>query len=163
MKSNVLFFLILSICFLGNIGCGDQWTENMRDKHIIPYVPVSTVIDMNMADYLCLKTSGESVLIKTSNIGKSLGYSNHGIIVINVGSDNYKCWDATCTNCTDLKSSFNTKDIKGNIAVCPTCKSEFLLLYGQLIGGGENANNHKVYPLKEYPISKVGNKLTVNY
>lgn len=46
MKSKIIFFSIITISLVINMGCGDKFTENLRDKHIIPYVSAESHWDM---------------------------------------------------------------------------------------------------------------------
>jgi len=48
--------------------------------------------------------------------------------------------------------------LDGELAVCPVCHTQFSLRYGTPFN-----LTYEIYPLKGYPISKVGNKLIVNY
>ena len=48
MKSKIVFFLLVSITLGINIGCGDKFNEKLRDKHLIPYVPVYTQINLGI-------------------------------------------------------------------------------------------------------------------
>lgn len=158
MKSKIVFFFVVTILWITNLSC----SEKLTDKHIIPDVPVYTQID--------LAIGGESnnwikqpKYFSTSSTGKALGYNGHGIIIYTDDNIAYKCYDATCTNCTDLTSYFKQKDLDGLIAKCPVCSTEFLLIYGYTSNSGESSSDKKIYPLKEYPIVKSGNKLIVSY
>ncbi|MEG1948837.1 MAG: hypothetical protein RR137_00520, partial [Odoribacter sp.] len=136
---------------------GDKFTENLRDKHIIPYVSVYMEIDTKLGGESNLETPGRPLYMNVSHpSGKPLGYDGHGIIVIRLNDTEYKCWDATCTNCSDLTSCFIQKDLEGEIAICPVCQANFSLRYGSPFNLTE-----KVYPLKEYGITKSGNKLII--
>ena len=55
-------------------------------------------------------------------------------------------------------SHFTKEDLDGELAVCPVCHTQFSLRYGTPFN-----LTYEIYPLKGYPISKVGNKLIVNY
>lgn len=157
MKSKIVFFLIVTAIWGTNISCGDKFGKNLLDKHIIPDVPVYTRIDLAIGGE-SNNWIGQPKYFSVSSIGKSLGYQGHGIIIFTSSNTDYKCYDATCTNCSDLSSYFQQQDLNGSIAKCPVCGTEFLLDYGTPDG-----NNNKIYPLKEYPIVKSGNSLTVSY
>ncbi len=137
MKSKIVFFLLVSITLGINIGCGDKFNEKLRDKHLIPQ-PI--------------------YLTSSQPDAKSLGYNGQGIVVIRLNDTEYACWDATCTNCQELTSHFTKEDLDGELAVCPVCHTQFSLRYGTPFN-----LTYEIYPLKGYPISKVGNKLIVNY
>lgn len=156
MKSKIIFFSVLAFHLGINVSCSHKFAENIRDKHIIPDVPVYTQIDLSLG--------GESTnwidqprYFSTSSSGTALGYQGHGIIIYTNNNTEYKCFDATCTNCTDLTSAFGQKDLQGSFVRCPVCGLRFLLLYGY----PEDAEKN-IYPLKEYPVVKTGNKLIVS-
>lgn len=157
MKSKIVLFLIVATILGVNVGCGHEFAENMRDKHIIPDVPVYTQIDLAIGGE-SNNWIGSPRYFSSSSTGTSLGYNGHGIIIYTDNNTDYKCYDATCTNCADLTSFFRQEDLQGGFAQCPVCGLRFLLIYGT----PENSPQ-KIYPLKEYPIVKSGNKLIVSY
>lgn len=164
MRSKILFFSFLLLFFSGIIGCSDKFTENQRDKHIVPFVPIRTEVPLWMAEFQVLKNPYNAVYIRNSYPGGLLlGYKNHGIIIYSTGDSGYKCWDATCTKCTDLESGFTATDIKGQNVVCPKCGTEFYLLYGMPFNKPGETSGEKIYPLKEYPVTISGNTLIINY
>lgn len=156
MKSKIVFFSIVAIVLSTNIGCSEKFAENLRDKHIIPNIPVYTQIDLSIGGESD-NWANQPKHISLSSDGKTLGYSGHGIIIFTSDNLEYKCYDATCTNCTDLTSFFSQKDLNGWIARCPVCDTEFLLHYGT-----STDKEKEIYPLKEYPIMRSGNKLIIN-
>ena len=139
----------------GIMGC----QEKLRDKHIIPFVPVNTTIKLNLGgeNELMWKNNPKYFSISTPN-ADPIGYNGHGIVIFTEDAREFHCFDATCTNCPYLDSHFTQKDLKVNIATCPKCGTEFSLLYGQPFG-----NSSKIYPLKEYPIQRNGDLLIVSY
>lgn len=159
MKSKIIIFSLVILFFTGIIGCGDKMSEAMKDKHIIPYVSVYTNIQWKLGGENELTWKNNPKYFSTSTPdGKALGYKKHGIIIYTEDGAEFHCFDATCTNCPDLESYFTQKDLKGSIAVCPKCGTNFSLLFGQPFG-----NNTKIYPLKEYPIQKTDKSLIVRY
>ena len=159
MKSKIILFSVVTTILLTNLGCGKKFAEKIRDKHIIPYVPIYTQIDLNLGGESNLQTPLQPLYISLSRPeGKPLGYNGNGIIVIRLNDTEYACWDATCTNCTDLTSHFTQQDLDKETATCPVCNTEFLLNYGT-----PSDRSKKIYPLRGYPVTKVGNKLIVKY
>lgn len=159
MKSKIVIFSIITIFCLTNINCSEKLTDKLRDKHIIPYVPVYTRIDLGIGGESNLQTPGQPILLTVSQPdGEALGYNGHGIIVIRLNDTDFACWDATCTNCQDLTSHFSKQDLKNEIAICPVCKTQFSLRMGTSFNSSQ-----EIYPLKSYPIAKSGNKLIVSY
>ena len=99
MKSKIVFFLLVSITLGINIGCGDKFNEKLRDKHLIPYVPVYTQINLGIGGESNLQVPGQPIYLTSSQPdAKSLGYNGQGIVVICLNDTEYACWDATCTN-----------------------------------------------------------------
>lgn len=158
MRSKIVFFfMIITFTFI-NVSCGDKFTDKLRDKHIIPYVPVYTVIDLGIGGE-GNNWAFEPKFYTVSSEGKPLGYGGHGIIIYTTDNEDYKCYDATCTNCPDLNSYFTIADYVEDALQCPVCGTRFMLsLYGYPIG-----NDKDIYSLKEYPITKSGNKLRISY
>ncbi len=62
MKSKIVFFLLVSITLGINIGCGDKFNEKLRDKHLIPYVPVYTQINLGIGGESNLQVPGQPYL-----------------------------------------------------------------------------------------------------
>lgn len=159
MKTKVVIFLGMYFWMLINCRCSEKMSEKWMDKHIIPYTPIYTQIDLRIGGESHLQIPGQPVYLNTSQPdGIPLGYDGHGIIVIRLNDTEFACWDATCTNCSELTSYMTTKDLCGEIAVCPVCGKEFSLRYGVAFNATE-----EIYPLKSYPILKQGNKLIVSY
>lgn len=136
-----------------NIGCNNKAVENSSDNHIIPYVPVYTEIRLNIGGEGSDWTN-QPKYIPVASDGKRLGYEGHGIILFTSDNAEYKCYDATCTNCLN---HFEQKDLQTWIAKCPVCSTEFLLHYGYPAD-----KELQIYPLKEYSVQKRGNKLIVS-
>jgi len=83
MKSKIVFFLLVSITLGINIGCGDKFNEKLRDKHLIPYVPVYTQINLGIGGESNLQVPGQPIYLTSSQPdAKSLGYNGQGIVVI---------------------------------------------------------------------------------
>lgn len=149
------------ILFLGgvNFGCGEKLSEKLADRHIIPYTPVYTEIDLRIGGESNLQVPGQPVYLDVSRPdGNPLGYNGQGIIVIRLNDTEYVCWDATCTNCRELTSFMRAKDLEGELGTCPVCHTEFSLRYGVAFNP-----ETEIYPLKAYPVLVRGNKLIVSY
>lgn len=159
MKSKLLFFFLLCLTLLLNNGCEKKNVEKLEDRHIIPYVPIYTVIDLGVGGESQLEIPGQPLYQNISRpYGMPLGYNENGIIIIRLSDTEYACWDATCTNCQDLHSHFTQDQLDGEIAECPVCNTQFSLRYGTPFNA-----NEKIYPLKSYPIHITTNKLIVSY
>lgn len=159
MKSKIIIFSLFILSFVGILGCGDKVAEKLGEKHIIPYVPVYTRILWNFGGEDELSWLHAPKYFPTSTPdGKPLGYNGHGIIIYTENGNDFYCYDATCTSCTDLTSHFEQKNLKESIAKCPVCGVEFSLILGQPFNAAS-----KIYPLKNYPVVKNGKYLTVSY
>lgn len=160
MKSKILIFLLFSAYWSIIISC----TDKLHDEHVIPYTPIDTRIELWMPDFQDLKIQNYPVYVRYSTPkGEPLGYRGNGIIVLKTGSQEYKCYDATCTNCPDADSHIEIK--KGDpVAFCPTCHTEFFLPYGSPLDNENNeSENLKIYPLREYPVIISNNTLIIRY
>ncbi len=143
---------------LGLFGCSDKFAANLTDKHVIPDVPLYTQIDLGIGGESHLQVPGQPLYLTLSRpAGEPLGYNGHGIVVIRLNDTEFACWDATCTYCEDLASHFGQKDLDGEIAVCPVCRTEFSLRYGSAFN-----SETKIYPLKSYSITQSGNRLIIS-
>jgi nitrite reductase/ring-hydroxylating ferredoxin subunit len=136
------FFILLTIGSL-LISC----EKNKND--VIPYVPVSFVMDIS-GDILFteLNAIGNSVIVtsKTNNWGSwAAGYDYNGIIVYRATLDQFYAYDRTCPH----DYAINNKSIKVNIdfiqALCPSCST-----YYSLPAGGVPITGPGKYPLKNY-------------
>lgn len=159
MKSKVIFFFILSTLFFV-MGCEDKY----KNSHVIPYTPIDTRVNLWMADFEDLKLPGQPVYIRYSTPGgKPLGYNDNGIIVIKTDEENYKCYDATCTNC--IEADTHIEITKGDqVGKCPNCQTEFFLPYGiPLDKTDEEDHSVQISPLKEYPVVVTNNTLIIRY
>lgn len=125
--------------------------------HIIPDIPVNTRIDIGIGGESD-NWIGQPKYFSTSSTGKPLGYNGHGIIISTSSNTEYQCYDATCTACLDLTSSFKQEDLNGDIAKCSVCETEFLLSLSYPIN-----TEIEISPLKPYPITRAGDVLIVSY
>ena len=115
-----------------------------KDKNkIIPYVPVSFMIDLNIVNDLMVP--GNSVFFP------GMGYA--GVIVYCEFQGSYFAYDAACTN--EISHGCALKN-EGILATCPCCKSQFLLISGAYPSKGPAA-----FPLQSYHVSILGSKLHV--
>jgi len=105
---------------------------------IIPYVPVSFVIDLNIVNDLMVP--GNSVYFH------GVGFA--GIIVYCEFQGSYYAYDAACTH--EISQGCILKN-EGILATCPCCKSQFLL-----ISGAYPAKGPAAFPLQSYHVSMLG-------
>ena len=116
--------------------------KNDKNK-IIPYVPVSFTIDLNIWNDLTIP--GNSVLFP------GVGYG--GILVYCEFQGSYFVYDAACTH--EVSQGCILKN-EGILATCPCCDSQFLLISGAYPSSGP-----ATYPLQPYHVSVSGSKLHI--
>jgi Rieske Fe-S protein len=116
--------------------------DDSKNK-IIPYVPVSFTIDLNIINDLTVP--GNSVFFEGVGFG--------GVIVYCEFQGSYYAYDAACTH--EISQTCVLKN-EGILATCPCCKSQFLLM-----GGAYPSKGPASFPLQSYHISNAGSKLHV--
>jgi hypothetical protein len=115
-----------------------------EDKNkIIPYVPVSFTIDLNIWNELTVP--GNSVLFP------GVGYA--GVIVYCEFQGSYFAFDAACTNEISRTCVLKTEGI---LATCPCCDSKFILMSSAYPSSGPAS-----FPLQPYHVAVSGNRLHV--
>jgi len=112
---------------------------NKDNKHPIPDIPIYVeAINIYDPEYNALAQPFGKFLLK------DVGYLNNGIIVVNLGNDEFKAYDATCTY--ELKEGCNVEIDEGSslLVKCSCCDSKYEITYGAVSQGPSNI------PLKEY-------------
>lgn len=141
---NVFFSVLVLFAVLSFSGCKEQ-------QEYIPYVPVDFSVDLNR--FNSLTSTGYSMLYPYDGYGGVIIYCEYYDITTPANSI-YHAFDATCTfEVSDSCSIVNEGN--GINAVCPCCGSTYTLFDGFPINGDAQ------YPLKEYNISILGNKLFI--
>lgn len=115
----IQIFLILLIAIFTTVSCNDP------DKFEFPYVYMNATINVDTdPEFAELRLPSGAVEIANHPNGRSsLGYDNNGIIVYH-GIDGFYTFDRTCPH--DLPQSVAIV-LDGNTAVCPVCKSVYVL------------------------------------
>lgn len=123
----LVFFVILQI-----------FTLSCQKEHntIIPYVPVSLTINLNINN--ALTVPGNSLLFPG-------GYG--GIVVYCEMPGSYYAFDATCTH--EVNNTCTVEN-DGVLGTCPCCGSQFVFLSGAYPSKGPAE-----MPLKQYNVSQV--------
>ncbi len=137
MKS---FFYLIVVVSLFSCSKNKVINEN-------PYIQnysFSTVINTNLPSYNSLQFPSNPILITTSGVGVK------GIIVMKVGENDYRAYEASCPN--QYPSACTQLIINGINAKCPCDNSEYSLYTG--LGPGQ-------YPLKAYSVEVNGANLRV--
>jgi nitrite reductase/ring-hydroxylating ferredoxin subunit len=112
-----------------------------------PYLPnysFSTVINTSLPSYNNLQFPSNPVLVTVAGAGIK------GIIIMKVGTNDYRAYEASCPN--QYPSDCTQLTINGINAKCPCDNVEYSLYTG--VGSGQ-------YPLKPYKIEVSGANLRV--
>ena len=116
----IQFSLIFSILFLLTVNCNDP------NRFVFPYVYMDASINIDTdPEFASLRIESNAMqVLNHPNGGTSLGYDNNGIIIFH-GVDRFYAFDRTCPN--DLPQSVAVELKDNSTAVCPVCKSVFVL------------------------------------
>ena len=153
-KSNLLYFFLLLT--LSSLFCSCS-SDSIDINDVVPYRNIDVTLNLTYEYNL---TNNTAVYYDYVD-GHWVGYKNHGIIIYRA-NDNYFAYDATCTH--DVEADDHVElgnpddaDSWEGVAVCPICKSEFMILTGAN-PIGESVAKH---PLKSYKTNKNGNMLHI--
>jgi Rieske Fe-S protein len=150
MKRIIPGFLLFALLFV--MGCSKN---NNQQANPVPYVYVSTVINLDNPLYIDLTHQGGYDTL--DNIG------NKGIIIVHDFADNYWAYDRTCpyhVNATCGKICMGSLNL-----ICghytgttfhPCCTSKYSL------DGGNVTNGPSTYPLRKYNVNLSGSILTIS-
>ena len=83
----------------------------------IPLVNVNEQIDLNLPEFIQLKTPGATMFIEGGV---------KGIVVFNSGANNYKAYDRNCSYKPSLECSI-IDSVNSSFVLCSCCGSAFLL------------------------------------
>ena len=131
-------YILLIIASLFFLGCSDN--ENSNKNPYIPNYTFSVDLNLNLPLYSNLKSPGNGIYYS----GQSAGAK--GIIVFNIGNNNYNAFDAACPN--QEISSCSTMTIKGINALCACDNKEYNLFTGQ-------GDATVTYPMKQYRVQVI--------
>ncbi|WP_309608784.1 hypothetical protein [Flavobacterium sp.] len=134
----LFLLLILSV-----ISCSKDKVIN--DNPYIQNYSFSTIVNTSLPSYSQLEFAGNPVLIDGAGIGLK------GIIVMKVGNNDYRAFEASCPN--QYPSDCTKLTINGINAKC-TCDDKEYSLYTGLGVGVQ-------YPLKQYRVEVLGASLRV--
>ena len=132
------YFSLLIILFL--VSCSKS--DSINNCNYLINVNVNRTVNLNLPEFNQLQFTSNSVLIYNEGI--------NGIIIINVGNNTYRAWEATDPNHSPTSCSNLT--IIGANAICG-CQdaNEYSLFTGQSIGVNLPCG------LKEYRVESIGN------
>lgn len=134
------YFLFITFILLWSCHKDSAVTVNQY----IPEYSFSTIVNTNLPLYSNLQFPSNPVLITNAGAGIK------GIIVMKVGTSDYRAFEASCPN--QYPSDCTLLTINGINAKCPCDGVEYSLYTG--IGAGK-------YPLKPYKVEILGASLRV--
>ena len=135
----LIYALILLIVITG---CSKEEKRNE-----IPVVSVSFVINPNSTEYLELNNEGGWVTLTG-------GY--RGIIVYRKSISEFMAFERACPYDWELTDARIDVESSGLTAICPSCKSRYILLDGTPFAGPTH------YPLNQYQTQFDGNLLYIS-
>ena len=136
------YFLIIIVIL--TLSCHKDKVVN--DNPYLPNYSFSVVVNTSLPSYSNLQFPSNPVLITNAGAGIK------GIIMMKVGTDDYRAFEASCPNQYPNDCSLMT--INGINAKCPCDSKEYSLYTGVAVSGGQ-------YPLKPYRIEISGANLRV--
>ncbi|ENA1795360.1 hypothetical protein ABF176_002201 [Flavobacterium psychrophilum] len=116
----------------------------VNDNTYLPNYSFSVVINTSLPSYNNLNFPSNPVLITNAGAGIK------GIVVMKVGNDDYRAYEASCPN--QYPSDCSLMSLNGINAKCPCDGKEYSLYTG--VGSGQ-------YPLKAYRVEVNGSNLRV--
>lgn len=142
-KQRYPFLLLLSL-FLTIVLSGCTKEQQQND---IPVVEVNFVVNPNSTEYLELNAVNGWVYVTG-------GY--RGIILVRISLNEFKAFERACPYDWEQADARIEVESSSITAMCPHCKSKFILLDGSPFEGPSP------YPLKQYQAMYDGNLLFVS-
>jgi nitrite reductase/ring-hydroxylating ferredoxin subunit len=139
LKAPLLLIFVLSTLIIG--GCSKE-----EQKNEIPVVPVNFVVSPNSTEYIELNSVNGWVTVTG-------GYQ--GIIIFRKSLTEFMAYERACPYDWEQPDARVTVEASGITAVCPVCKSKFILTDGTPFEGPTH------YPLKTYQTTYDGNLLFI--
>lgn len=144
MKYFSSLFLILML-----VSCSKEQTNRNPYLQEIGFV---YDVNLNLPLYLPLTNIGNAVRIPTQGAGI------RGIIITNVGFDQFRAFEASCPN--HAPNDCSTLVLDGQTAVCPCDDLTYSVFTGQLLNRPDDGNRY--YDLLEYRTSLRGSSVIVS-
>lgn len=138
IKSNLLYFFLFLLLSTTFCSC----SSDNDNKEIVPSWHINSTLYLDFHSEL---GSVGNALYFSSIGGETVGYNDHGIIVVKL-NNGFAAYDATCTHDIDVEEHVEPD---GVFAECPVCESKFNLLDGGYPFEGSVA----IHPLKKYRTS----------
>ncbi len=119
--------------------------RQVNNNPFLPTYPFTIDLNTNLPSYSQLKFTSNPILITTPGIGIK------GIIVMKVGENDFRAFEASCPNL--IPSDCSQLTINGINAICPCDEKEYSLFTG--LGNGTQ-------PLKPYRVDVLGDVIRVS-
>lgn len=146
ISSKIIRIALFSIASVVVFSCNKD-----INKEIIPDVPVYIgPIHITDPEYQELFN-----LTYGTHVELDQGYMGNGIVVVNMGNNEFAAYDCTCTH--EIESGCFVRPDESNsiIVKCKCCGSTYELLNGSVTQGPAN------YPLKKYKVTFNGEYLSI--
>ena len=139
-----IFYLLAIVVLFASYSC------SKKNEHPIPdiafYIEPIYIYD---PEYTELLHDFGAIVIPNE------GYLNNGILLVNVGNQEFKAYDATCTYEIEAGCRVSPNENQINSASCSCCGSNYELSFGTPNSGPAK------YLLKEYNVVSKGDNLTI--
>ncbi len=141
--TNVKLLVLVFAVVVSMMSCVEE------EPKIVPDVYVNFTINLELPQFIALKSVNNSVLIAHE------GYADNGVILYRYSLDDYLAFDATCPqHIEDNRAVTLDEGGVAGTATCSKCNTKYFFFnFGQASSG---------YPLKRYRASVSGSYLSVS-
>lgn len=137
------YFILIAILFL--VSCSKN--DRVNNCNFLANVGVNRSINLNLPEYSQLQFTSNSVFVANEGIS--------GIIIINVGNNSYRAWEATDPNHTPTNSCSRLTIMGANAKCGCADENEYSLFTGQSVG------TNLACGLKEYRVESAGSNTLI--
>lgn len=146
MRSKIIRISLFSIISTLLISCNRD-----NNNEIIPDVPVYIgPIHVTDAEYQALFN-----LVYGNHLEALEGYQANGILLVNLGNNEFAAYDCTCTHEVEKDCFVRPENSNSVTVTCSCCESTYELINGSVTKGPAN------YPLKAYKTTFNGEYLSI--
>ncbi len=142
-------YLFSLIIFFSVVACSKEQTNRNPYLQEIGFV---YDVNLNLPLYSPLTNIGSAVRITTQGAG------TRGIIVTNVGFDQFRAFEVSCPN--HAPNDCSTMFLEGQTAVCPCDDFTYTVFTGQLLNRPDDGNRY--YDMLEYRTAVRGSSVIVS-
>lgn len=137
------YFALILVVFL--VSCSKN--DRINTCNYLPNINVNRSVNLNLPEFSQLQFTSNSVLMDNEGI--------NGVIVMNVGNNTYRAWEATDPNHSPTSTCSKLTIIGANAKCGCQDANEYSLFTGQSIGVNLPCG------LKEYRVEKVGSSTLI--